>query len=68
MAKKKTTIEENMELVTNCDLKNMDIKSMIRIIRGQHVMLDFELAMLGISGTVQVSTFLRNDFYYKNES
>ena len=44
------------EVVTNCDnqqfaitigdSKNIDIKSMIRIIRGQQVMLDFELAML----------------------
>lgn len=44
------------EVVTNCDNqqfavtigdhKNIDIKSMIRVIRSQQVMLDFELAML----------------------
>jgi hypothetical protein len=35
--------------VTNCDLKNIDsinIESLIRIIRGQQVMLDADLAML----------------------
>ena len=38
---------ENQQLeVANCDFKNMDIRSMIRVIRGQQVMLDFELAML----------------------
>ena len=57
MAKKnKNKEEEPKEVVANCDnqqlavakcdIKNMDIKSMIRDIRGQQVMLDFELAKL----------------------
>ena len=38
---------DNQQLaVAKCDHKNIDIKSMIRDIRGQQVMLDFELAML----------------------
>ena len=41
------TVRDNQQLaVTNRDHKNVDIKSMIRVIRGQQVMLDFELAML----------------------
>ena len=41
------TISDSQQLaVTNCDRKKIDIKSMIRDIRGQQVMLDFELAML----------------------
>ncbi len=32
--------------VANCYLKNIDIKSMIRVIRGLHVLLDFDLAGL----------------------
>ena len=41
------TISDSQQLVvTNRDHKNVDIKSMIRVIRGQQVMLDFELAML----------------------
>ncbi len=32
--------------VTNCDRKNINIESLIRIIRGQKVMVDFDLAML----------------------
>ena len=41
------TVRDNQQLaVANCDHKNIDIKSMIRDIRGQQVMLDFELAML----------------------
>lgn len=41
------TICDNQQLaVTNCDHKNIDIKSMIRTIRGQQVMLDFDLAFL----------------------
>ena len=40
-------VGDNQQLaVTNCDHKNIDIKSMIRIIRGQQVMLDSDLAML----------------------
>ncbi len=36
--------------VTNCDLKNINIESLIRIVRGQKVMLDSDLAMLyGVS-------------------
>ena len=38
---------DNQQLeVANRDHKSVDIKSMIRNIRGQQVMLDFELAML----------------------
>ena len=41
------TISDSQQLdITNRDIKNVDIKSMIRNIRGQQVMLDFELAML----------------------
>ena len=32
--------------VANCDFKNIDIESLIRTIRGQKVMVDFDLAML----------------------
>lgn len=32
--------------VTNCDRKNINIESLIRIIRGQKVMVDFDLSML----------------------
>ena len=56
MAKKKVTEETNEGLieetkleVTNCDIKtidNINIESLIRIIRGQQVMLDSDLAML----------------------
>ena len=41
-----TVRDEQQLAVANCDHKNIDIKSMIRDIRGQQVMLDFELAML----------------------
>ena len=51
-----TNCDQSKEVVTNCDNqqfavtigdhKNIDIKSMIRVIRSQQVMLDFELAML----------------------
>ena len=41
------TISDSQQLaVTNRDHKNVDIKSMIRVIRGQQVMLDSDLAML----------------------
>ena len=41
------TVRDNQQLaVANCDHKNIDIKSMIRDIRGQQVMLDSDLAML----------------------
>ena len=46
MAKKETNIELE---VANCDIKGIDsinIESLIRIIRGQQVMLDSDLAML----------------------
>ena len=66
MAKKKKDIENNTELVANCDhleevdancdhlqfevqnlhLKNADIESLIRMIRGQKVMVDFDLSIL----------------------
>ena len=32
--------------VTKCDLKNINIESLIHIVRGQKVMLDSDLAML----------------------
>lgn len=42
-----TAISDSQQsAVEKCGHKNMDIKSMIRDIRGQQVMLDFELAML----------------------
>ena len=44
--KKKNTGEENPEPVAKCDHLNIDIRSMIRVIRGQQVMLDFDLATL----------------------
>ena len=34
------------EVVASCDLKNINIESLIRTIRGQKVMVDFDLAML----------------------
>ena len=41
------TIDDNRQLaVTNCDRKNINIESLIRTIRGQKVMVDFDLAML----------------------
>ena len=56
MAKRQEKVELNQEPVTNCDqlsvevvhydLKNADIESLIRTIRGQKVMVDFDLAML----------------------
>ena len=49
MAKKKTKTEESqlMELeVTNCDLKNINIEAMIRVVRDVQVILDSDLAML----------------------
>ncbi len=42
--KKKDT--KPKEPVTNCDLKNINIESLIRTICGQKVMVDFDLAML----------------------
>lgn len=57
MAKKQANNKEEIkEPVTNCDqlpveivrydLKNADIESLIRTIRGQKVMVDFDLGML----------------------
>ena len=41
------TVRDNQQLaVTNCDRKNINIESLIRTIRGQKVMVDFDLAML----------------------
>ena len=38
---------ENQQLaVTNCDIKSINIERLIRTIRGQKVMVDFDLAML----------------------
>ena len=48
MAKKKKELvvnSDNLE-VQNLHLNDISIRSMIRVIRGQQVMLDFELAML----------------------
>ena len=45
--KEVVTVSDNQQLdVANCDRKNVDIKSLIRVIRGQQVMLDSDLAML----------------------
>jgi len=56
MAKKNIKKKDNQEVVANCDqisvevvsydLKNADIERLIRTIRGQKVMVDFDLAML----------------------
>ena len=57
MAKKNIKRKENQEepitkcdksegVVANCDRKNINIESLIRTIRGQKVMVDFDLAML----------------------
>ena len=47
MAKKsKKKEDETKKVVANCDLKNLNIESLIRTIRGQKVMVDFDLAML----------------------
>ena len=53
---------ENPQLaVANRDHKSVDIKSMIRNIRGQQVMLDFELAMLyGVETKVLNQAVKRN--------
>ena len=53
---------ENPQLaVANRDHKSVDIKSMIRPIRGQQVMLDFELAMLyGVETKVLNQAVKRN--------
>ena len=56
--------------VTNCDLKSIDsirIESFIRIIRGQQVILDSDLAMLYecINGTKDINkavNLLKNSF------
>ena len=46
-SKEVVTIQEKHQLaVTKCDLKNINIDSLIRTIRGQKVMVDFDLAML----------------------
>ena len=46
-SKEVVTISDSQQFaVTDCDIKNIDIKSKIRVIRGQQVMLDFDLAML----------------------
>ena len=47
LSKVVVTVRDNQQLaVARCDHKNIDIKSMIRDIRGQQVMLDSDLAML----------------------
>ena len=53
---------DNQQLeVANRDHKSVDIKSMIRNIRGQQVMLDFELAMLyGVETKVLNKAVKRN--------
>jgi phosphopantetheine adenylyltransferase len=46
-SKEVVKIDDNQQLaVTNCDRKNINIESLIRTIRGQKVMVDFDLAML----------------------
>ena len=56
------TISDNQQLaVANRDHKSVDIKSMIRTIRGQQVMLDFELSMLyGVETKVLNQAVKRN--------
>ena len=56
------TISDNQQLaVANRDHKSVDIKSMIRTIRGQQVMLDVELAMLyGVETKVLNQAVKRN--------
>ena len=56
------TISDKQQLaVANRDYKSVDIKSMIRTIRGQQVMLDFELAMLyGVETKVLNQAVKRN--------
>lgn len=46
MVKKKTNIDEEKNELVNYNLTNADIESLIRIIRGKKVMLDFDLGML----------------------
>ena len=41
-----TNCDNQQFVVANCDLKNINIESLIRTIRGQKVMVDFDLAML----------------------
>ncbi len=41
-----TNCDQSKEVVTNRDLKSINIDSLIRTIRGQKVMVDFDLAML----------------------
>ena len=38
--------DQSEGVVTNCDRKNINIESLIHTIRGQKVMVDFDLAML----------------------
>ena len=45
MAKKKSNIEEPVNVIS-FDRTNIDIESLIRIVSGQKVMVDFDLAML----------------------
>ena len=41
-----TNCDQSKELIANSDRKNINIESLIRTIRGQKVMVDFDLAML----------------------
>ncbi len=41
-----TNCDSQQLAVADCDLKNINIESLIRTIRGQKVMVDFDLAML----------------------
>ena len=41
-----TICDQSEGVVANCDRKNINIESLIRTIRGQKVMVDFDLAML----------------------
>ena len=62
MAEKTEKIEQAKQLeVANCDLKDVNIQSMIQVIRGQQVMLDRDLAMLyGVETKVLNQAVKRN--------
>ena len=41
-----TNCDQSIEVIANCDNMSINIESLIYTIRGQKVMLDFDLAML----------------------
>jgi hypothetical protein len=66
--KKKNTGEENPEPVAKCDHLNIDIRSMIRVIRGQQVMLDSDLAMLyGVKTSALNQAVRRNNARFPDD-